>query len=128
MQIANIPAKYYVPFATNDMAKVMIPITTTDSTRASLSLGFPPLTGMPPEAGGVPPQLEDFNGAINQIAGIAWWLMAGGPFPYDAMFATSTYVAGYPQGATIESADYLGSWINTTDNNQVNPDTVGTGW
>jgi hypothetical protein len=128
MQIANIPAKYYVPFAMNDMAKVAIPITTTDATRASLSLGFPPLTGMPPEAGGVPPQLEDFNGAINQIAGIAWWLMAGGPFPYDTMFATSTYVTGYPQGATIEAADYLGSWINTMDNNQSNPDTVGTGW
>lgn len=128
MQIANIPPKYYVPFATNDAAKVAIPITTTDATRASLSLGFPPLTGQPPESGGVPPQLEDFNGAINQIAAVAWWLMAGGPFPFDSTFATSSYVTGYPHGAVVESADYQGAWLSTTDSNQNNPDTVGTGW
>lgn len=128
MQIANIPPKYYVPFAMNDAAKVAIPITTADATRASLSLGFPPLTGQPPEAGGVPPQLEDFNGAINQIAAVAWWLMAGGPFPYDSAFASSTYINGYPMGAVVESSDNQGAWLSTMDGNQNNPDTVGTGW
>ena len=128
MLIAGIPLKYYVPFATSDSARVEIPVTTSDPTRASQSLGFPPLTMQPPESGGVPPQGEDFNGAMNQVARIAWWLMAGGPFPFDATFASNSNINGYPQGAILESSDYLGQWINTTDNNQVNPDTTGTGW
>lgn len=128
MQISNIPNKWYVPFAANDGAKVEIPVTTADPTRASQSLGFPPLTMQPPESGGVPPQGEDFNGAMNQVARIAWWLMAGGPFKYDASFATNANITGYPQGARLPSSDFLGAWISTADNNTVDPDATGTGW
>lgn len=128
MQIANIPLKFYVPFAQNDSSRVEIPITTTDATRASQSLGFPPLTMQPPESGGVPPQGEDFNGAMNQIARIAWWLMAGGPFIYDATFSSNSNINGYPQGARVATSDYLGAWLSTVDNNQNNPDTTGTNW
>lgn len=130
MQSTSIPTKYLVPFAQNDSAKVAIPVTTTDATRASQSLGFPPLTGQPPEAGGVPPQLEDFNGALNQIAAVAWWMMAGGGFPYDSTFAAATQIAGYPLGAKVPSVDAKGAWISTVEANTVNPDTdtVLTSW
>lgn len=128
MQNSAIPLKWYIPFAQNDAAKVEIPVTTTDATRASQSLGFPPLTMQPPESGGVPPQGEDFNGAMNQIARITWWLMAGGQFPYDSTFATNSNINGYPSGSRIGSADGLGTWISTADNNQNNPDTNGTNW
>jgi hypothetical protein len=127
MQQSNAPSKIYVPFAQNDSSKVNVPVTTTDATRASQSLGFPPLTGEPPESGGVPPQLEDFNGAINQIASIAWWVMGGNFYPYDATFAASSYIGGYANGAKLLRLDNTGDWLNTVDNNVTNPDaTDGT--
>jgi hypothetical protein len=127
MQQSNAPSKIYVPFAQNDSSKVNVPVTTTDATRASQSLGFPPLTGQPPESGGVPPQLEDFNGAINQIASIAWWVMGGNFYQYDATFAASSYIGGYANGAKLLRLDNTGDWLNTVDNNVTNPDaTDGT--
>lgn len=125
---ANIPAKWYVPFANGDGSRVELPVTTADPTRASQTLGFPPLTMQPPESGGVPPQGEDFNGGMNQIARVAWWVLNGGGWPYDASFATQANIQGYPNGATLQAADFRGDWISTTDGNQNNPDTTGTGW
>lgn len=128
MQISSIPLKWTLPFAANDSAKVEIPATTADPSRFSLSLGSPPLTGQPPETGGVPPQLEDFNGAMNQISRITWWAMGGGPFPFDATWSSNVNVNGYPQGGKIRTADLQGDWLSLVDNNITNPDTVGTGW
>lgn len=125
---ADIPAKWYVPFAQGDGARVELPVTTADPTRASQTLGFPPLTMQPPESGGVPPQGEDFNGGMNQVARVAWWVLNGGGWPYDVSFATQANIQGYPNGATLQAADFRGDWINTADNNQNNPDTTGTGW
>lgn len=119
---ASIPAKYLVPFAQNDTAKVEIPVTTTDTTRASQSLGFPPRTMLPPEASGVPPQGEDFNGAMNQIARAAWWMLQGNGFPYDSTFANDTNIGGYAKGATLPRSDYFGTWISGADNNTTNPE------
>lgn len=128
MQNSQLPAKWFKPFAADDGAKVEIPVTTADPTRASQSLGFPPLTMQPPESGGVPPQGEDFNGAMNQVARIVWWVMAGGALPFDAAFAGNANINGYPAGARVVASDYSGVWLSTVENNTVNPDTVGTGW
>lgn len=128
MQNSQLPTKWYKPFAADDAAKVEIPITTPDPTRASQSLGFPPLTMQPPESGGVPPQGEDFNGAMNQVARLVWWMMAGGALPFDNAWATNAAIGGYPQGGVVASADLQGEWISAADNNTNNPDTVGTGW
>lgn len=125
---SSIPLKWYVPFANGDSSRVELPVTTADPTRASQTLGFPPLTMQPPESGGVPPQGEDFNGGMNQVARIAWWVLNGGGWPYDATFATNSNINGYPNGATLQAADFRGDWINTADNNQNNPDTNGTNW
>lgn len=128
MQNSQLPAKWYKPFAADDSAKVEIPLTTPDPTRASQSLGFPPLTMQPPESGGVPPQGEDFNGAMNQVARIAWWLMAGGAMPFDNTWATNAAIGGYPQGGVVTSTDLQGEWISIADNNTNDPDTNGAGW
>lgn len=128
MQISATPLKWTVAFAAGDGAKVEIPATTSDPTRFSLTLGSPPLTGQPPEVGGVPPQLEDFNGAMNQLSRFVLWQMAGGPLPYDATWAADSNVNGYPNGAQIPTADGQGFWISIADNNTVNPDTTGTNW
>lgn len=129
MQNSQLPLKWLKPFAMDDAAKVEIPITTGDATRASQSLGFPPLTMQPPESGGVPPQGEDFNGAMNQVARIVWWKgLAGGAIPFDGTWAADAAIGGYPQGASIAAADLLGTWTSTADNNTNNPDTNGTNW
>jgi hypothetical protein len=128
MQNSQLPLKWYKPFAADDANKVEIPVTTASPLRASQSLGFPPLTMQPPESGGVPPEGEDFNGAMNQVARIAWWLMAGGALPFDAAWTADANIGGYPQGAVVAAADLQGEWISTADNNTNNPDTVGTAW
>lgn len=128
MQQSNQPPKFVIPFAQNDSAKAVIPVTSADDTRASQSLGFPPRTGLPPEAGGVPPQKADMNGALNQLAGPILWALAGGRFPFDNAFASDTNVGGYPLGANLLAADARGEWFSTANDNLVNPDTIGTGW
>lgn len=133
MQSTNQPGKFLIPFAQNDGAKVEIPPTTTDATRFSQSLGSPPLTGMPPEAGGVPPQLEDFNGALNQQSRVAWWMFSGNRFGFDATWAADPLINGYARGAVLPAAlgaglIGLGEWYSNAEDNVANPDTVGTGW
>lgn len=133
MQSTNQPAKFLIPFAQNDSAKVELPATSSDPTRFSQSLGSPPLTGMPPEAGGVPPQLEDFNGAMNQIARGVWWALGGGRFAYDATWATDSLIGGYARGSVLPAAlgtgmVGMGEWYNNTEANTADPDANGTGW
>lgn len=133
MQSSNQPGKFLIPFAQNDSAKVEIPATTTDATRFSQSLGSPPLTGMPPEAGGVPPQLEDFNGALNQQSRVAWWMFSGNRFGFDPTWAADPLINGYARGAVLPAAlgaglIGMGEWYNNVEDNAANPDTVGTGW
>lgn len=127
MQSSSIPAKYLVPFAQGDSSRVEIPVTTADTTRASQTLGFPPRTMLPPEVSGVAPQGEDFNGAMNQIARAAWWMLQGNGFPYDSTFATDSNILGYAKGAYLPRADFTGYWLNAADNNSTNPEaTDGT--
>jgi len=128
MQNSQLPAKWLKPFAADDPNKVELPLTSPDPTRASQSAGFPPLTMQPPESGGVPPQGEDFNGAMNQVARFVWWALAGGALPFDNIWATNAAINGYPSGGRVTTADLQGEWISTADNNTVNPDTVGTNW
>lgn len=128
MQQANQPPKFLQPLAQNDASKADIPVTSPDDTRASQSLGFPPRTGQPPEAGGVPPQLPDMNGVLNLASRGGWWAQLGGRYGYDPTFAVNPLINGYPLGAVLPAADGLGDWVSTVNDNAVNPDTVGTGW
>lgn len=128
MQQSNQPPKFLLPIAQNDASKATIPPASADDTRASQSLGFPPRTGLPPEAGGVPPQLADMNGLLNQLSGPIRWALAGGRFPYDPTFAADPLIGGYPAGAVLPGADALGDFISTADDNATNPNTSGAGW
>lgn len=128
MQQSDRPIKPILPIAQNDASKATIPTTSADDTRASQSLGFPPRTGLPPEAGGVPPQLSDMNGLLYLLSGVDRWIAAGGRFPFDNAFATNELINGYPLGAVLPGADALGDFISIAEGNQANPNTVGTGW
>lgn len=52
--------------------------------RASLTQGFPPITQVKPEAGGLPPQRADFNGMYYMLSAFAYWLQSGGQWQYKA--------------------------------------------
>lgn len=125
MQQSNRPPKFLAPFAQGDTGRTEVPLTSPDSTRASQTLGFPPLTGTPPEAGGVPPQREDMNGALNQATRLPWWLALGGRYPYDAAFANDAVINGYPQFAVLPATASAGEWYSLTDNNLTDPEAGG---
>jgi hypothetical protein len=130
MQQSQVPGKIPLPFATSGLKNV-IPETTAGiaaPNNASFDVGFPALTMTLPAAGGIPPAGQDMNGILFDLASIARWANAGGFYQFDAAFAADTNVGGYPKGAVLLSADNTSLWLNTTDNNSVNPDTVGTGW
>lgn len=125
METNNSPSKISVPFAENG-DKVTIPTDGTDIRRASMELGFPPLTGVPKKQGGVEPKREDFNGILNQLSDAARWSAAGGRYKYDAEFAAA--IGGYPKGAILSSNDSLSGWLNTLESNTSNPEVGGEGW
>lgn len=52
--------------------------------RASLTQGFPPITQVKPEAGGLPPQRADFNGVYYMLSAFAYWLQSGGQWTYKS--------------------------------------------
>lgn len=133
MKASNQPAKFVTPFASGDSTRTEIPVTSADPARFSQVLGSPPLTGMPPEAGGEPPQLPDFNGAMNQISRGVWWALGGGRFGFDGVWAADPLVGGYARGAVLPAelgagSLGLGEWYNNADDNTANPDGPGTGW
>jgi hypothetical protein len=129
MKAANIPAKFALPFAENATSGYIrtIPTTTVDPNAASLSLGFPPNTAVPVAAGGTPPNIEDFNGVLNQTSAWDQWFSAGAPVFYDGTFSTA--IGGYPKGTVLSNVSTNGAfWISTVDDNTTNPDTGGANW
>jgi hypothetical protein len=103
-----------------------IPDTATGGS-ASQQLGFPPLTSQAVGAGGVPPNIGDFNGINAYFSQWIQWLQSGAPQPYDATFQSN--IGGYPLGSVVMSATTpLKFWISTVANNTTNPDTGGAGW
>jgi hypothetical protein len=128
MQVSTSPTLVPLPFADSGAKNVIPEAASPTPGLASLTTGFPPVTMTPLAAGGIPPAGQDMNGILNLISQTTRWTQAGGPFAYNAGFATDSNVNGYPQGAVISRADYTGQWISAADNNTVNPDTVGTNW
>lgn len=130
MLASQIPAKFQVPFAASATTGFIrsIPLSTTDPTAASLTLGFPPATGTPVGAGGAPPNIADENGILNAVSAWCQWVQAGGaPVQYDPTFQSQ--IGGYPNGALVESVVTPGKfWRSTVDNNTSNPDIGGANW
>ena len=96
----------------------------------SYETGFPPLTMIPIEEGGIPPEGKDFNGILYDITSHTVWVNAGGQYQFDA--ALSTAIGGYPAGMVLQSNDGLAAYVsavanNTTDFNAT-PSSIGTLW
>lgn len=128
MQSSSAPKKLSIPFA-NSGDKQNIPDASQigiEGGRASYTDGFPPLTGTPTSAGGIPPFKTDFNGVLYDITSSSRWAAAGAYYKYDSAFSTS--IGGYPKGAILINSSSDGFWQSTAENNTNNPDTGGSGW
>ncbi|MCM1513242.1 MAG: hypothetical protein NC112_09085, partial [Oxalobacter formigenes] len=119
------PKLLTVPFAAQG-AKNQIPVeapTTPGKTNfASWLLGFPPVTMMPIEAGGIPPEGMDMNGVLNAISSHIVFQNAGGQYQFDAEFAQA--IGGYPKGVVLISDDIKSAYISLVDNNTENFNTA----
>lgn len=129
MQLNQQPPKPELIIASGAGAAATIPASVpVDTGRATQLAGFPPETRLDPVAGGVPPDGLDMNGLLKLISGPVRWICGGGRFQYDATWAGSTNVAGYPKGAAVLNTDGTGTWLNLVDGNTTNPDTGGANW
>ena len=129
MQSTETPKKIPIAFA-RDGDKRAIPDTSQIGIvngAASFPDGFPPLTFIPKDDGGIPPAGADFNGVLNAVTNVQRWQSAGGQFKFDSVFSAS--VGGYPKGAMLQKADESGHWISLVEGNTVNPDAgASTNW
>lgn len=130
MNQSDIPARFPIPFANAADGSHIRTIPTASQTPtatdapASLTDGFPPITFLPLDSGGIPPSGKDFNGILKQLTAIARWLQAGGQAYYDATFVSA--ISGYPKGAVLASVNTPGlSFVSTVDGNTTNPEAVG---
>jgi hypothetical protein len=104
----------------------LIPETTVDPGRASLSLGFPPQTMTPEIAGGTPPFGQDVNGILFMLSSHTVFQESGQGYPYNSTVATA--IGGYAVGTILSMSDGSGVWINRTAANMTDPDAGGAGW
>lgn len=125
-----IPPVITQPFGKNAVPgtylQVPIPVTSVVPGRASMDLGFPPITMEPVVAGGIPPFGQDVNGILYTLSAYALFARAGQLFGYDADVVAAT--GGYSLGAVLGSADGSTIWRSIVNNNVTNPETGGAGW
>lgn len=77
MSIAEPDKRFIIPFAESGSRNV-IPQTTAEFGRASLTLGFPPETSILISNGGAAPKGADFNGIFHHITQYLQWIQSGG--------------------------------------------------
>jgi len=101
----------------------------SSSPNASWHDGFPPVTAEPVGSGGVPPAYGDFQGVFYELSSVIVWANAGGPFKWDADFASAV---GYPAGAILQSTDGAHSFVALQSGVVTNPDVAvnvdGVNW
>ena len=110
MQTQQTPQVLQQPFAAQG-DKNTIPNAATGTNKASLQEGFPPITGQPINQGGVPPERQDFNGAMN-LNSQFYFAFQNGWWPTFTQ-EVSDAIGGYPQGAVL--------WLFDTENNVYTP-------
>jgi hypothetical protein len=126
MQYTSPPAKFNIPFA-NSGGKRTIPQDSQIGVvngAASLTDGFPPITRVRIDQGGLPPNGLDMNGILFGVTQSIRWTQAGGGNTFDSTFASA--IGGYPKGARVLREDGRGYWLNTSDSNTTDPEDSAT--
>ena len=125
MSIAE-PAKIITPWADTG-SKNPIPQNSNNTTGAAgYDKGFPDITMTPPEAGGIPPAGQDFNGIFYEVTKILRYIQAGGRPTFSATLAAE--IGGYPKGALVLGSDGIAIYTNRLESNSSNPNSGGSGW
>lgn len=120
------PGKIITPWANAGLKNAIPDAANPVSGSAGYDLGFPPVTMTPPEAGGIPPQGQDFNGILYSVTQILQFIQAGGIPTFSATLAASA--GGYAKGAIVMSTNGITLWQNTVAGNTTDPDAGGTNW
>lgn len=98
METQQTPQVIQQPFAAQG-DKNTIPNAATGTNKASLQEGFPPITGMPVNKGGIPPERADFNGAMN-LNSQFYFAFQNGWWPTFSK-QVSDAIGGYPKDAVL---------------------------
>lgn len=124
MKSTDIPKYMPVAFGVNGQRQNLQSSPVTGTSLASYDSGFPPITMVDKDAGGIPPQGKDFNQILYELSADAQWNQAGGIYPYNADFSTA--IGGYPSGALVIGDDGISVYQSTKDDNTVA--VGGDGW
>ena len=127
MSFQNKPTHLEQAFA-NAGDKNDIPETTVEPAKASYNVGFPAVTRLPIESGGLPPHGKDFNGLFYKGGSVFdLYAQAGGTFQLNTDILSNN---GYPKYATLIEDDgiYMSLVDNNTDNYKTTPSVIGSTW
>ena len=101
MQNLTQPTLLLKPFAESGDRNTL-PNENTDATNpqlADLTNGFPPITSLSPDDGGLPPERKDFNALGYLTTLYDFFYQVGGTFTWNDTICTS--IGGYPEGARL---------------------------
>lgn len=108
MQGLTQPELLLKPFAQSG-TKNTIPVTNTDSSnpqKADLTNGFPAITSLEPDDGGLPPERADINGLGYLTTTYDFFAQAGGKYTFNQTVAVA--ISGYPLNARLWYMDSNG--------------------
>jgi len=135
MQNLTQPTLLLKPFAESGDRNT-IPVTNTDTSQpnlADLTNGFPQITSLSPDNGGLPPKRMDINGLGYLTTTYDYFYQAGGTFTFNSTISTA--IGGYPLGSRLWYTDNNGATTilrstkeNNTDNFVTTPSYIGTSW
>ena len=108
MRSLDLPQILYQPFAaTGDKNTILDSPSTTAPQRANLQTGFPPITQIPIDNGGIPPERMDFNGLGYLLSSFYFFTQCGGIYTFNRN--VSNAIGGYPLGAVLYYTDSNGT-------------------
>lgn len=97
-----------------------------DPEDATYQEGFPPITMLNEDAGGLPPKGLDFNGVFYELSSPIAHYCRGDRIQFDATYAAA--IGGYAKGWVVASNDYQKDYISLVDNNLADPNGTNTTW
>lgn len=97
-----------------------------DPEDATYQDGFPPVTMLNEDAGGLPPKGLDFNGIFYELSSPIAHYCRGDRIQFDADYAAA--IGGYAKGWVVASNDYQKDYISLVDNNLADPNGTNTTW
>lgn len=97
-----------------------------DPEDATYQEGFPPVTMLNEDAGGLPPKGLDFNGIFYELSSPIAHYCRGDRIQFDATYAAA--IGGYAKGWIVASNDYQKDYISLVDNNLSDPNGTNTTW